>query len=185
MALPWTTGVDRRAEGSDLIVHIRVAGIDDLDSLVGIHVRSSRRAYADVFPPEAPFPTFEQMAARWRPALANGERIVAFVAEVDGRPVGGVIADLVSARGFGNLRHLYVDPDGWGSGVGRALHDTAVDWCARAGLESMDLWVLEQNERARVMYERWGWTLDPDARLVHEGLDVAEVRYVLDRVPES
>lgn len=126
------------------------------------------------------------MADRWRPSLIGADTSVAFVAEVDGRPVGGVIADLApEARGFGNLRHLYVEPDVWGIGVGRALHDDAVDWCGDAGVASMDLWVLEENARARAMYERWGWLVDPDERLVHDGLDVAELRYVLRPLPHT
>jgi GNAT superfamily N-acetyltransferase len=166
-------------------VVVRPAGVDDLGILVGIHERSSRHAYAHIFPPDAPFPTFDQMAARWRPALVDGESSVAFVAEVGGCAIGGVIADSRSARGLGNLRHLYVDPDAWGSGAGRALHDAAVNWCAASVADEMDLWVLEQNRRARDMYERWGWTVDPDDRLAHDGLDVTEVRYVLAMVPRS
>jgi GNAT superfamily N-acetyltransferase len=164
---------------------VRRAGPDDLDELVGIHSRSSQRAYAHIFPPAAPFPSFDAMADRWRPSLADGDTTVAFVAEIHWRTIGGVIADSVSARGFGNLRHLYVEPDAWGSGAGRALHDAAVDWCGGVGLESMDLWVLAENERARGMYERWSWTLDPDETLVHDGLDVAEVRYVLRPLPRT
>ena len=166
-------------------LRVRPAGPNDLDILVGIHTRSAQRAYAGIFPPEAPFPSFEAMADRWRPSLIGDDTSVAFVAELDGRAVGCVIADARSARGFGNLRHLYVEPEAWGIGVGRALHDAAVGWCVDACVGSMDLWVLEENGRARAMYERWGWQLDPEERLVHEGLDVAEVRYLLARVPTS
>jgi GNAT superfamily N-acetyltransferase len=168
-----------------MTVHVRPALLADLDQLVAIHERSSRHAYVHIFPPDAPFPSSEAMAARWRPSVEGGGSSSSFVAEIEGRAVGGVIAALASGRGLGNLRHLYVDPDAWGEGAGRALHDAAVGWCGRAGLASMDLWVLERNERARRMYERWGWTLDAGERLVHDGLDVAEVRYVLARVPWS
>jgi GNAT superfamily N-acetyltransferase len=167
------------------VVAVRRAGPGDVVTLVGIHERSSRHAYAHIFPPAAPFPTFDQMAERWRPALDDGDSSVAFVAEVAGFAVGGVIADSRSARGLGNLRHLYVDPHAWGSGAGRALHDAAVNWCAGVVVDEMDLWVLEENQRARDMYERWGWTVDPGERLVHDGLDVTEVRYVLAMVPRS
>jgi GNAT superfamily N-acetyltransferase len=173
-------------EGAAVGVAVRPAAIDDLDDLVAIHSRSSQRAYAHIFPPAAPVPSFDAMADRWRPSLTDGDTVVAFVAEIDGRTVGGVIVDSApETRGFGNLRHLYVEPATWGNGAGRALHDAAVGWCNDAGLDSMELWVLEQNERARRMYERWGWTLDPDERLVHDGLDVTEVRYVLRPLPRT
>lgn len=157
---------------------VRPATLADLDSLVAAHAASSAEAYAHIFPPEAPFPSDEEMAARWRPALDSGvDSVAAFAAEVEGAVVGGAIADRVGSRGFGNLRHLYVRPEEWGRGAGRALHDAVVAWCAERGLSSIDLWVLERNERARSMYERWGWQLDPDDVLVHDGLDVTELRY--------
>jgi GNAT superfamily N-acetyltransferase len=169
----------------ETIVVVRRARPDDVATVVGIHERSSRHAYSHMFPPDAPFPTFDEMAARWRPALVDDGASVAFIAEVEGCAVGGVIADSHSARGLGNLRHLYVEPHAWGSGAGRALHDAAVNWCAGVVVDEMDLWVLEENRRARDMYERWGWAVDPDERLVHDGLDVTEVRYVLAMVPRS
>ena len=163
---------------------VRPAVAADLDALVRIHERSSRLAYAHIFPPDSPFPTWEAMAARWTPALVDdGAAVVAFVAESDGVAIGGVIADVESRRGFGNLRHLYVDPAAWGGGAGRLLHDAAVRWCAAAGLTSMELWVLERNERARAMYERWGWEQVAGEVLHHEGVPVSEVAYRLGRLP--
>ncbi len=160
---------------------IRPATLADLDALVAVHAESSAQAYAHIFPPEAPFPSDAEIAERWRPALdPSFDAVAAFAAEVEGAVVGGAIADRVGSRGFGNLRHLYVRPEEWGRGAGRALHDAVVAWCAEQGLASIDLWVLERNEVARSMYERWGWRLDPDDVLVHDGLDVSERRYTAE-----
>jgi GNAT superfamily N-acetyltransferase len=168
------------------MVSVRSSRPGDIDALVGVHVRSARDGYSHIFPPEAPFPSDESIAARWQPALVGGATTTAFVAEIDDVVVGGAIADLApSERGFGNLRHLYVEPSAWGRGAGRALHDAVVGWCRSAGLHELELWVLVDNRRARGMYERWGWRLDPGERLVHDGLDVTEVRYVLARVDPS
>jgi len=166
---------------------VRRARPDDLDALVGVHVRSARDGYSHIFPADAPFPSDEEIAARWRPALAGEASATAFVAEShDDVVVGGVIADLAPVeRGFGHLQHLYVDPSAWGRGAGAALHDAVLGSCRSAGLGDLELWVLVENHRARDMYERWGWAIDPGERLVHEGLDVTEVRYVLAMVPRS
>lgn len=155
---------------------VRRATLADLDALVRVHAASSAHAYAHIFPPEAPFPSDGDLAARWRPSLGPDGPSVAFVAEVGGCIVGGAIADEVGSRGFGNLRHLYVDPGSWGLGAGRALHDAVVAWCAERGLSTIDLWVLERNERARAMYERWGWQEHVDDVLVHDGIAVTELR---------
>ena len=170
-----------------MAVSVRRATPADLDALVDVHVRSARDGYSHIFPPTAPFPSDESIADRWRPALAGRSSATAFVAEIaDDVVVGGAIADLAPVeRGFGNLRHLYVDPSAWGSGAGGLLHDAVVDWCGSAGLDELELWVLVENHRAREMYERRGWRLDPDERLVHPGLEVVEVRYVLAMVDAS
>jgi predicted signal transduction protein with EAL and GGDEF domain len=53
----------------------------------------------------------------------------------------------------------------------------------RTGLmPQLTLWVLEENHRARAMYERWGWRQVDGARFTHTGGEVAEVGYRLDMV---
>ncbi|HKA67608.1 MAG TPA: GNAT family N-acetyltransferase [Actinomycetes bacterium] len=71
-----------------------------------------------------------------------------WVAEADGRPVG------FAAVGGGMLHHLYVAPEWQGRGVGGALLDAA-----RAGRDRLEVWVFQQNERARTFYERRGFVL--------------------------
>jgi GNAT superfamily N-acetyltransferase len=162
-------------------VAVRRAGPDDVRVLAEVHLHSALVAYAGVFPAEAPTPTVDGLVARWRQALAD-PRSEVFAAQVGGAVVGGVIATTATRPGVGNLRHLYVDPPHWGRGAGRALHDRVVEWCSATGLTTLDLWVLEANGRARAMYERWGWQVSDGDRLVNEGSEVREVRYVLDRV---
>ena len=57
----------------------------------------------------------------------------------------------------GQLITLYVEPGWWGTGVGRAVHDAALDRLARRGVDRVVLWVLSTNARARRFYERQGW----------------------------
>lgn len=55
------------------------------------------------------------------------------------------------------LYYLAVDPDAWGAGVASGLL-TGVDAEARAlGYDTLELWVIDDNERAIVVYERSGW----------------------------
>jgi GNAT superfamily N-acetyltransferase len=125
-------------------VAIRRARPDDIEMLAAVHLRSALHAYGGIFPADAPPPELDQLVDGWQRALRD-PGAVPFTAEADGAVVGGVIASSVSSAGTGtgNLRHLYVDPDHWGRGIGRVLHDRVVAWCRDAGLDTIDLWVLE------------------------------------------
>lgn len=60
------------------------------------------------------------------------------------------------------LFHLAVDPAAWGLGLAAELL-RAVDSHARsAGRAILELWVIDDNERAAAVYERAGW--DPHRR---------------------
>jgi GNAT superfamily N-acetyltransferase len=81
----------------------------------------------------------------------------------------------------GHLRALYVDPAHWGRGIGKRLHDTAVEYLrvARPQLPALTLWVMERNARARSRYESWGWVATGERQEIFPGID--ELRY--ERIP--
>ena len=62
------------------------------------------------------------------------------------------------------IRFLAVDPAGWGGGVGSDLLRYADDLARAGGARSLELWVLESNERARRLYERAGWSETDDLK---------------------
>jgi GNAT superfamily N-acetyltransferase len=92
--------------------------------------------------------------------------------------VVGTVAAMSDVDGPYNaqLRRLYVDPGHWGRGIGRRLHDAALDHLRTAGHPVVALWVLEGNVRARSMYERWGWRATPARQPAFPGVD--EILYV-------
>ena len=110
----------------------------------------------------------EQARASLADPSATGR---AWVAERDGEIVG------MATAGEAELRNLYVAPAAWGSGAGRELMRTALDWLAACGVEEAYLWVGEANARARRFYEREGWT--PDGEKRDSPLGPPEVRYRL------
>lgn len=63
----------------------------------------------------------------------------------------------------GELIALYVDPDSWHVGVGRALLVAARTHLRRTH-DSALLWVLMGNERAQAFYRRDGWSHDGTSR---------------------
>jgi GNAT superfamily N-acetyltransferase len=83
--------------------------------------------------------------------IANGQVIVA---ELDGTMVG--FAAVVG----GELDALFVVPDLWGRGIGKALVDAATHEARKRGYT---LWVTA-NPTARTFYEKCGFSFEGDAR---------------------
>ena len=74
----------------------------------------------------------------------------------DERPVGLAVADSKSER-VGRLHILYVRHSARQLGVAAALVRATVDRLAAQGRDTLELEVLASNERARSVYERWGF----------------------------
>ncbi len=55
------------------------------------------------------------------------------------------------------LRWVIVDPAWQGRGAGRALLQSALDWCRERGVEICFLWTVEGLPTSRAMYERAGF----------------------------
>ncbi len=157
---------------------VRPATGDDAQAIEAIRVAGWRVAYRHVFPPDE----LDRMPVdgqRWRSRLERPPRGWAtFVAEDEGRVIGFVsVGPSRDVRGLGELYAIYVDPDVWSTGAGRALAEHAERRLASEYAEAT-LWVLEDNPRARAFYEAGGWTPD-GARKAEErwGVRAPEVRY--------
>jgi GNAT superfamily N-acetyltransferase len=75
-----------------------------------------------------------------------------WVAEVDGRIVGFAIADLQDH----SIWALFVHPDFEGRGIGRALHDTMLNWYFSQTSETV--WLsTDPGTRAEAFYKKAGW----------------------------
>ncbi|HEY0824620.1 MAG TPA: GNAT family N-acetyltransferase [Ramlibacter sp.] len=69
-------------------------------------------------------------------------------------------------RHKGTVMGMYVAPEAWGQGVGRALLQALIAHARANGLASLVLTVTEGNERARRLYEAAGFRsfgVEPDA----------------------
>jgi putative acetyltransferase len=92
--------------------------------------------------------------------------------------VEGVPAGAVSV-GKGFLSTLYVLPAYQGSGVGSALHDLALERLRAHGFQEARLWTLERNDAGRRFYERRGWLLTDETRVVPYPPNPIDVQYAL------
>jgi GNAT superfamily N-acetyltransferase len=155
---------------------VRPATTADAEAIAEIHVAAWQVAYRHAFPAEKlDALTPEERVERWR---RNLEEQTVFVAD-DGTTVIGWASAGRSreAEDEGELYGLYVAPEAWGRGAGRALIGRVEEELAREHAEAI-LWVLEDNPRARRFYELAGWELDGGRkRDVFLGVEVDEVRY--------
>jgi GNAT superfamily N-acetyltransferase len=78
----------------------------------------------------------------------------------------------------GELAAIYLLPDAWGIGAGRALMEVAISRLNEYGYADATLWVLDSNERARRFYAAAGWTPDGTTMVDdRDGYSLSEVRY--------
>ena len=149
---------------------IREARPDEAETLLAIQRDACVVAFAHIFPPEKyPFPD-QDVLANWRAALLEPETEV-YVAEDEGVSVGSL------SLGNGFLSTLYVVPSHQGTGIGSALHDFALERLRAHGLEVARLWTLEENWNARRYYEKRGWTLTEETRVVPFPPQPLDVQY--------
>jgi ribosomal protein S18 acetylase RimI-like enzyme len=122
------------------------------------------------------------IAASWEESIAAG-RSRLHVAVLDDHVIGyagvGPERDAAAPPTTGELYALFVHPDHWGTGAGRALTDAACNDLRATGYTTVQLWVLEANVRARRFYTRYGFTETTDR--THSSLnDLPEIRLVAD-----
>jgi GNAT superfamily N-acetyltransferase len=159
-------------------VQVRTATVGDAEAIERIRVRGWQVAYRDVLPPHE----LDAMLvdwSRWERRLASPPPgWSTFVAEHGGRVIGfASVGPSRDETGVGELYAIYVDPDVWSTGAGRALILRAEEQLA-SEYPQATLWVLEDNPRARRFYEIAGWQLD-EARKAEDrwGVTPTEVRY--------
>lgn len=165
---------------------IRPATPDDASPLAAVHVRSWQATYRGLVPQDY----LDRLdpadrVTRWREAVlgADWPRDGVFIVEREGAACG--LASFGATRDpdedpehTGEITAIYLLPEAWGQGLGRALMASALGCLTTAGYRQATLWVLDSNVRARRFYGRGGWTEDgavkqDDSR----GFPLNEVRY--------
>ncbi len=159
---------------------VRDAQLEDAAAIVRVRTRGWQKAYAQVFPAdELRGMPLDGSLDWWSQLLHEAPpRTTTLVAEVHGAVVG--FASMGPARGesAGELYAIYVDPEHWGDGLGRALIQEAERRLTESGFAEAILWVLDDNPRARRFYEAAGWSADGAAKQdTFLGTAIEELRY--------
>ena len=85
---------------------------------------------------------------------------------------------MIEMEGFGEIVSLYFLPQYMGKGYGRQLLLAAVRELKKMGYDKVYLWVLEENQRARRFYEKYGFMQTKRCLICNiGGKDLKEVQY--------
>jgi len=157
---------------------LREATTDDVPALRDLERAANLVGLAHVFPPDRyPFPD-DAVLARW--ALVLEEPGVTVLVRDAERGL-----DLFAAYDDRQLRHLAVHPDQWGRGLASYAVGTVLEALARRGTTDAELWCLEDNRRARRLYEHLGWEATTDRRPAPWPPHPTELRYARDVPPAA
>ena len=123
-----------------------------------------------------------QPAVAGDPAVAPLTAIVGYASYGPERDVDGTPGPFPAGPGspqacIAELYALYVAPDWWSTGTGRALMDRVLAEVRAEGYPRIVLWVLAENARARRFYERCGFRLSGATHVLHGLGSVPEVCY--------
>jgi len=167
---------------------IRPATTGDAGAIARIHVEAWRAAYAKLLPQDyLDRLSVDQRKAFWEESIRCFPGS-ALVTEDAGIITGWICFGRCRDPGLdtdGEVYAVYVDPQQWNRGIGKALMARAEEELSRLGYACIRLWVLKDNVRSIEFYRRLGYRMDGARKPVElGGLEVVECRCVKNgRVP--
>jgi ribosomal protein S18 acetylase RimI-like enzyme len=160
---------------------LRLATIEDAETIATIHVRTWQSAYEGIMPAQYLVSlSVQERANLWRSVVSEQRGTVLLAAAPHGEV--GFISFGPSRDKDGKekaeIYAIYVLPEFWNQGIGRELLDEAERRIKDNHFIALTLWVLEKNTLARRFYEARGFQLDTSRKEeTIGGLLLTELRY--------
>lgn len=145
-----------------------------------------RNAYKDIFPEEVFIEKdnkIDEKIKTFSKVMKNNNEDIAYVAEYDGKIIGLMCGSIKSGYGYfhdnyADLIALYIDPEYQGLGIGSSLKRIFENWAKENGATKYVIGVLNDNEKARKVYETWGGKLSEYTQdFIKMGIGYKEVFY--------
>ncbi|MFW6030753.1 MAG: GNAT family N-acetyltransferase [Halanaerobiales bacterium] len=164
--------------------YIRYANINDSDILGDIHSRSLIASFKGIIPDDFISEHFSYQ-----------RKIGLYKELLTGSPDTGIIYKDNQAVGMitiGDSRYteredslieiwrIYIIPSHWGKGIGSELMTWGINEIRKKDYKKAELWVLEDNNRVREFYQRFGFRHDGTTQIINCGKDLNELRYIID-----
>jgi GNAT superfamily N-acetyltransferase len=159
-------------------ITVRAATRGDAEAIADINLKARYLAYPGIMADRYLDELEKEKAGaaegrRDRITRPYGPRTFELVAEHEEEVVGWLRAgpkrDDDRHETQGEIWSGYVPPDAWRSGVGSALMTAALERLAIEGYTQATRWVFEEKARARLFYERLGWSVDGATALFERG----------------
>jgi GNAT superfamily N-acetyltransferase len=162
-------------------IAVRAATSDDAEAIVEASLRAWEEGFRGIVPSEIdPGRVWNPDRVRSRIRDRGGETEHR-VAELDGRVLGYIVfgpsRDVDGSASVGEVWALYVHPDAWRRGLGRALLERTVVELGETGFREVTLWTLAESPSARAFYEACGLARDGAAQRREPLGNPLEIRY--------
>ncbi len=151
---------------------IRTAGPGELSYVSYLHCLLYKREYG--FDATFEYYLLEGMAR----FMENPEGGRVWIVESGGLPAGS-IAIARATPDTAQLRWFLLQPELRGKGLGKALMDTALNFCQDRDFKTVFLWTVKELDAARHLYETYGFRLTEEKSHYLWGRNIVEERWDL------
>lgn len=160
---------------------IRRVTVDDVDLYREIRLRAlqnSPSAFGSTYTAELQRPRHEWAERVSRAAAGNTRAIFLAFDGADCVGLAGCVDDDLGADR--QLVSMWVAPSHRGTGMANRLVQAVLAWAGEAGARRIGLWVTQDNEPARQLYERAGFSVTGDVRTLPSDPRKEEIRMTRD-----
>ncbi len=162
---------------------IRYATLEDATILGTIHSESSLLAFKDIIPEDYLTNVFstERRTNCFVRELSELSPKTA-IAFINNEPAGllsfGKSRVNINDHSLVEIWRVYILPKFWGSAISKELIQWGINEIHNTGMKKIELWVLEENMRARKFYEKMGFKNDNVYEIIDSGKELKELRYI-------
>ena len=162
-------------------IKIREATAEDAFEYAANHIACWQAAYKGIISNEyLENMPIEQMAERNRITLSEPGSFSYYYAQLNGRMIGRLVIGKCRDEDKpdqGEIAAIYLLEEFWGKGYGREMMEFSLSELKRKGYGEVLIWVLEDNNRARLFYEKCGFAFDGSTQEISIDKSYTEMRY--------
>lgn len=163
--------------------YIRYANKEDVDALASIYSKTFQQAFRGIIPDDFLKQKFsyERLKDSLYKRLNEGMATCCIVFK-DDIPVGMQTFMKESSNDQENseieLGTFCVLPEYWRQKIGEEFINWSLNEYKGKGYTKVNLWVVEENTRARRFYEKLGFSHHEEIRIINPGREIKEYRYI-------